>query len=328
MKQKLVTSSIAISLSIGILGQGVLAATKFKDIPNPQSHWAYDTVYWAVDNGLTKGYQDGTFKPNNYVTEAEFLALLLNTFPNVSLTNLTSGHWADKFYEYAHQYELPLSQIRNQPITRGLVARLITATLGFDYNQNRSIEYLFEIGLSNGKTGKKTIEDYQSYNKMTRAEALQFIKNLNEKYSSNPKFVGLKPIGGKYEDFLRKVKNNILEKGYDIIIKEDSGDFNINYANQTNTGIVNETVITYSRSSSAEGYNLLFINKIGDKNITKLSNDLMLLIGVPIDDTFQYDVIAAGINGDIFKKYYGDYSLEFQGDRKTEKVTIRFRKLK
>lgn len=37
-----------------------------------QSHWAFSSIMSLVDNYITSGYPDGTFKPNNSVTRAEF----------------------------------------------------------------------------------------------------------------------------------------------------------------------------------------------------------------------------------------------------------------
>jgi len=45
------------------------------------SHWAYDSIIQIVESELTSGYPDGTFKPSNKITRAEFsvfLAKVLN----------------------------------------------------------------------------------------------------------------------------------------------------------------------------------------------------------------------------------------------------------
>lgn len=45
-----------------------------------QGHWAENQVTEWVENGLAAGYQDGTFKPNNQITRAEFVALVNRAF--------------------------------------------------------------------------------------------------------------------------------------------------------------------------------------------------------------------------------------------------------
>lgn len=50
-------------------------ASQFKDVPAGQ--WYTGFVNVAVANGIIKGYDDGTFKPNNNITEAEAVTMLL-----------------------------------------------------------------------------------------------------------------------------------------------------------------------------------------------------------------------------------------------------------
>lgn len=55
------------------------AATKaFTDVPT--SHWAYSEIAAAVEDGIAAGYEDGTFKPGNSVTKAQFAVMLSRAF--------------------------------------------------------------------------------------------------------------------------------------------------------------------------------------------------------------------------------------------------------
>jgi hypothetical protein len=47
-----------------------------KDVP--ESHWAYKAINFLVENGILKGYVDGTFKPDQKVSRAEMAATLHN----------------------------------------------------------------------------------------------------------------------------------------------------------------------------------------------------------------------------------------------------------
>ena len=38
--------------------------------------WYYDAVMELADEGILKGYQDGTFRPDRKITRAEFAAVL------------------------------------------------------------------------------------------------------------------------------------------------------------------------------------------------------------------------------------------------------------
>lgn len=45
-----------------------------------ESSWAKETIESALSSGIASGYPDGTFKPSNPVTRAEFLSLVNNVF--------------------------------------------------------------------------------------------------------------------------------------------------------------------------------------------------------------------------------------------------------
>jgi murein DD-endopeptidase / murein LD-carboxypeptidase len=50
------------------------SSKQFKDVP--ANHWAHSYVNKLAASGITTGYEDNTFKPQNYVTRAQFTAFL------------------------------------------------------------------------------------------------------------------------------------------------------------------------------------------------------------------------------------------------------------
>ncbi len=52
-----------------------LTSNRFSDINN---HWASQVINSAAEKGWVNGYEDGTFRPNKYMTRAEFVALVNN----------------------------------------------------------------------------------------------------------------------------------------------------------------------------------------------------------------------------------------------------------
>ena len=42
-------------------------------------HWGQDYIYSLIDSGIIKGYEDGTFRPDNSITRAEFCTLVIET---------------------------------------------------------------------------------------------------------------------------------------------------------------------------------------------------------------------------------------------------------
>ncbi len=52
-----------------------LASTAYGSMPDVNSHWAQASIEKWVESGLITGYPDGTFKPDNSITRAEFSVL-------------------------------------------------------------------------------------------------------------------------------------------------------------------------------------------------------------------------------------------------------------
>lgn len=156
---------------------------KFSDI---KGHWAENTITWGVERGIIGGYEDGTFKPDKNVTEAEFLTMLLRGYKPETKGG-GSVHWADGFYSFAKTLNLPLQgqediSKRDQIINRQQVALIVSASQGVHYNGDDAIRYLYGTGITTGTDpANKTIKSYNGQGLLTRAEALQFIKNVLEK---------------------------------------------------------------------------------------------------------------------------------------------------
>ena len=69
---RLLSCALALAVTVSALALPASAATAFPDI---QSHWAKSYIEEMTDANMFKGYEDGTFKPENKLTTAEALAL-------------------------------------------------------------------------------------------------------------------------------------------------------------------------------------------------------------------------------------------------------------
>ena len=65
----------------------------FSDVPGGQ--WYSDAVAWAAENGITNGYEDGTFRPLRNVTRQEFVKFLLNMAVYLDIAS-TDDPWEDQ----------------------------------------------------------------------------------------------------------------------------------------------------------------------------------------------------------------------------------------
>ncbi|KOR76346.1 S-layer homology domain-containing protein [Paenibacillus solani] len=69
-------------------------------ITDISGHWAEPEIRWLYEKGLLQGYPDGTFRPKQPVTRAEFITLLVRCLELEEQGSIkfsdTAGHWADQ----------------------------------------------------------------------------------------------------------------------------------------------------------------------------------------------------------------------------------------
>ncbi|MDQ2086028.1 S-layer homology domain-containing protein [Herbivorax sp. ANBcel31] len=94
----------------------------FKDIE--ENHWAYDNIKLAIKYNIVTGYPDNTIAPNNNVTYAEALAVIINA---LGYEDTLDGEWPDNVVEKATELKLDknLNIEANTQITRGEMSVLI-----------------------------------------------------------------------------------------------------------------------------------------------------------------------------------------------------------
>lgn len=187
MHKRWLTYALPIALSFtSVFSASIpLHAADASAFTDTNRHWGAETISWAVQNGIVNGYEDGTFRPNAVVSEPEFLAMLLRAYPDNAVSAPESGTpWYEPYYSYAAARHWPLLQNTDRnSYNRGHVARLIAATQQQALNLNDSIRYLLDKGLSRGKTSA-TVEGYKAADRLSRAEAVQFIRNLKQNVSA------------------------------------------------------------------------------------------------------------------------------------------------
>ncbi|TYQ14791.1 UNVERIFIED_CONTAM: S-layer family protein [Acetivibrio alkalicellulosi] len=103
----------------------------FKDIE--KNHWAYNNIRLAVKYDLVAGYPDNTIAPNNNVTFAEALAVVIRA---LGYENTLEGTWPDNVINKATELNLDknLSLKANQQITRGEMSVIVYNALTVKLN--------------------------------------------------------------------------------------------------------------------------------------------------------------------------------------------------
>ncbi len=167
---------------------GAVASSKFSDVDD---YWATDAINWAAEKGVVEGFPDGTFKPTARVKEAEFAAILARYVTNTDKAKISQRqeglHWAQSIYDELSQWELPLlgcdnDKVKEKPISRGQVARVVAAKNGFNLDEKQAVYYMYENDLSSGMiSDQMTFESYGVDKPLQRDQITLFIKLLNEK---------------------------------------------------------------------------------------------------------------------------------------------------
>ncbi|GAB6085546.1 S-layer homology domain-containing protein [Alkaliphilus crotonatoxidans] len=134
-KKRLLIIALVIAMLLPITGlhNGVEALQKepFSDLIN---HWSREYVLQLTEKGIFQGYADGTFKPNNNITVAEFIKIVVVAMGH-DLRPGPGDRWYIPFKQKAE--EIGLIQGNEigyfeytRPITRGEMARILVRATG------------------------------------------------------------------------------------------------------------------------------------------------------------------------------------------------------
>ena len=194
MKDKIKRKIVSILFTfIAVLNSSIVgfANTTINDI---KGHWAESQINEFISNGHINGYNDGTFKPNNSITRAEFVKIFNKYFglteTSGKVFNDTQTHWAKNEIDIAVTNGVcngvSETEFRpNDPITREQAAKMISNYMKLDDSNHdkldkysdknkvsswalNSVEGIIEKGYMNGYEDKT----FRPNNSITRAEAV------------------------------------------------------------------------------------------------------------------------------------------------------------
>ncbi len=94
----------AVMASCMIIGSGAALAADLSQTDIPTDHWAADELSYAIDNGYMAGYGNNTYKVDQQITRAEFVAMINNvmgyTEKSDKISNYTDIDEDDWCYEH------------------------------------------------------------------------------------------------------------------------------------------------------------------------------------------------------------------------------------
>jgi uncharacterized protein YjdB len=81
-------------------GWGCAPAQAAVELTDISDNWAFSQIFYLVDRGVIAGYADGTFRPNNPISRAEFITITNRAFgyANTSTIDYTDVKTSDWFY--------------------------------------------------------------------------------------------------------------------------------------------------------------------------------------------------------------------------------------
>lgn len=98
-----------------VLAGAILVTPSFAAFSDVEStHWAYSAITKMEEAKILSGYQDGSFKPYNNITLAEFASIFTKIFeiPKDEISNyfpsILEEHWAKGYVEAVREYINPL----------------------------------------------------------------------------------------------------------------------------------------------------------------------------------------------------------------------------
>lgn len=122
------TAIITRALGAGNIDSGT------SSFPDAQDHWARGNIQVACDKGIVKGFEDGTFRPDDNVTYEQAVKMVVCTL-GYEAPSLLLGGWPNGYLSQASKLGVTDSisgVVNTEPTSRGVVAQLIYNALEID----------------------------------------------------------------------------------------------------------------------------------------------------------------------------------------------------
>lgn len=173
----------------------------FSDVP--ETHWAYKYISKLAGSGVINGYEDGTFKPSNNISRAEFYKLMTSTNPfftfaiNAEREKVQYSAWYEPYTFYAYKNGFMTDMFGYGDLTEKITRKEMVVSLGrfasksdkfqnLELQQNnfpditnvgisdeemKYVDYSFTYGLVKGYEDNSFLPE----NNLTRAEAATIV---------------------------------------------------------------------------------------------------------------------------------------------------------
>ena len=281
-------------------------------------YWAKDIIERFSNNEIIKGYPDGTFRPEDTLTRAEFITMLVNITKMESVEGskpyvIDENHWAKEFVDIAQENGIievgdystfnPDVSIRRYEICRMIANSFSNIKESYRNNSYRSsfsdikeeskeinsiLAILQELDLLNGYSDNTA----RINNTCERAEAVAFLNNILENKE-------------KIEEYKAIEDNIIYYDGDKIVCKSDLSSKLIKRENliQETSPIITtiDAIDFFKYEERGDRYKYMFDliaynthNPACKAKQSKLNGRYIMAVDIHIDNTSKYAVDVSG----------------------------------
>jgi hypothetical protein len=207
------------------------------DFVDVEEHWAKAEIENWTEKGIINGYKDGTFKPNDNITRAEFITLINKVInmqgeEEISFEDINGGEWYYSelkkaiYGEYIGGYEDNTFRA-NDNITRQEVAVILQNLVQLKSNEESELEKFTDtediptwsraalnLAVQKGYLTGYTDKSLKASNYITRAESVMVLSNVFGTIYNEPGVYG----PGLDEEVLQ-VKGNVTVSVEDVTLQ-------------------------------------------------------------------------------------------------------------
>lgn len=236
MKAFDVKKTVAICLLMGVCAMGSNPVGYAENI-DYENHWAKESIEKALEAGILKGYLDGSVRPDNTVTRAEFFSMVNNAFhysesKEITFADVKDYMWyapiikravAAGYIEKADGYVRPDDMITREEVAtylclvkaldRPSLTSNVTDLSQASPKAKVSILSILESGIMKGTPEQKFLPKA----KIKRAEALTAIMNAVAYDSGNLTFLDPKVYGS--ETVTQLLHGSVLVRSKDVTLR-------------------------------------------------------------------------------------------------------------
>lgn len=207
------TKIICYALNVGSIQYSESDRAKFPDVD--PDHWAIDNITTARNSGIINGYDDGTFKPEEYVLYEQAVKMTVCALGYTEERAIRESG-TQSAYPYGYLNLATKAKLLNkitgakigEPLTRGRVARLIDNMLNaetFDSETGKTGSTLKETTSSRMSVEGRIVAIYGSsiyYNETSKCNKKQIELELS---NGDREFYGIEGLGNiNINDYLGK----------------------------------------------------------------------------------------------------------------------------